>query len=83
MATRVPLPMDERNAKLLRLKGAYGCTTQAGSGAPAMWKASFLEPGEGLGMPIVHSIPVSPAKIQNIGYCQCGRTRVRTEREAV
>lgn len=52
MATRVPLPMDERNAKLLRLKGAYGCTTQAGSGAPAVWKVSFVEPGGALGMSI-------------------------------
>ena len=42
MATRVPLPMDERNAKLLRLKGAYGSTEQAGSGAPAVWKASLF-----------------------------------------
>lgn len=37
-ATHVPLPMDVRNAKLLRLKGAYGSHTQVGSGAPSVWK---------------------------------------------
>lgn len=36
--TRVPLPMDVRNAKLLRLKGAYGSQMQVGSGAPSVWK---------------------------------------------
>lgn len=40
LATRVPLPMDERNAKLLRLKGAYGSTAQAGSGAPLVWQVN-------------------------------------------
>lgn len=38
LATRVPLPMDARNAKLMRLKGAYGSVVQAGSGAPAVWR---------------------------------------------
>lgn len=37
LATRVPLPMDERNAKLFQLKGAPGSTLQAGSGAPTVW----------------------------------------------
>ncbi|CAM9209584.1 unnamed protein product [Hapterophycus canaliculatus] len=38
LATRVPLPMRERIAKLLRFKGAYGSSLQAGSGAPAIWQ---------------------------------------------
>lgn len=41
-ATRVPLPMDERNAKLFQLKGAPGSTLQAGSGAPTVWQVRLV-----------------------------------------
>ncbi|CAN0084971.1 unnamed protein product [Sphacelaria rigidula] len=50
LATRVPLPMDPRNAKLLRFQGAYGSPAQSGSGATAVWTLQdteyALEPSE-------------------------------------
>eukprot|EP00752_Nemacystus_decipiens_P003960 g3626.t1 len=65
-ATRVPLPMDERNAKLLRLKGAYGSTAQAGSGAPLVWQLQKSE----------YALGVSEQQFNTRGNSQAGAAYV-------
>ncbi|CAM9763265.1 unnamed protein product [Pylaiella littoralis] len=68
LATRVPLPMDERNAKLLRLKGAYGSPSQAGSGAPAVWQANSDE----------YALDASEQQFNTRGNAQAGAVYVFT-----
>ncbi|CAM9102436.1 unnamed protein product [Scytosiphon promiscuus] len=62
LATRVPLPMDERIAKLLRFKGAYGSSLQAGSGAPAIWELQDSE----------YSLEASDQQFNTRGNAQAG-----------
>ncbi|CAM9369602.1 unnamed protein product, partial [Choristocarpus tenellus] len=65
-ATRVPLPVDPRNAAKFRFKGAYGSTAQGGSGAPAIWELQQTD----------YALSISKQEFNTRGNAQAGAVYV-------